>query len=266
MSSLLQGSDIAVRLAGRRVLDGVAAAVDEGELVGLIGPNGAGKSTLLRALAGLQPREAGSVEFDGTPIEAIDRRDMARFVSYLPQSGTSHWDVTVETLVTMGRLPHLGRWDGPGADDRRAVARAMARTDVADLAGRKVTQLSGGELSRVLLARALAGEPKLLLADEPVSGLDPAHQLDVMDLLRDMVRQGGAAVVVLHELSLAARYCHRLILLDGGRKVADGAPEEVLSDDNLARSYGIRAYQGRTGAGLFIVPESRIDGEPGPGP
>ncbi len=261
MSPRLAAVDVSVRLAGRPVLDSVSVEVQAGETVGLIGPNGAGKTTLLRVLAGLQPPGRGEIRLAGRPLAAIDRAEIARSIGFLPQGGTSHWDVTVETLVTMGRLPHLGRWRGPSVRDFEAVGAAMDAADLAGLARRPVTQLSGGELSRTLLARVLAGEPELLLADEPVSGLDPAHRLDAMEIMRALARRGAGVVAVLHDLSLAARFCDRLVLLHSGRKIADGRQDDVLTPGNLRDCYGIRAHRGRIDGGHFIVPIERI----GPG-
>lgn len=250
----LTGNAITVALGSRPVLRAVDFALAPGELVGLIGPNGAGKTTLLRALAGLLPLDSGSVALDGSPLAAIERAARGRLLAYLPQGGQSHWAMPVASVVMMGRLPHLGPWRGPSDSDREAVTRALEACDVATLADRPVTQLSGGERARVLLARAMAVEPRVLLADEPVAGLDPAHQLDVMALLRGRARAGAGVVVVLHDLTLAGRYCDRLVLLHEGRVAAEGAPAAVLSPENLARCYGIRAHYGDAEGAAFVIP------------
>ena len=260
--SLLGATGIRVTLAAGRVLDGVDFHVAAGEMVGLIGPNGAGKTTLLRAMAGLIAPESGDIRLDGRAVAATDRRELARTLGYLPQEGDSHWAVTVETLVMMGRLPHIGPWRAPGQDDRAAVARALEACDVAGLADRTVTRLSGGERARVMLARALAVEPRVLLADEPVTGLDPAHQLDVMQRLRGLADRGAGVVVVMHDLTLAARFCHRLALLHDRRIAAEGSPAAVLSPENLARCYNVRAHYGSVDGDAFVVPVARVDGGP----
>ena len=214
--SLLSGTGIAVRRGGVSVLAGVNFRLEEGEMVGLIGPNGAGKTTLLRALCGLQRREAGQIAILGDDLERLPRDHLARLLAYLPQGGGSQWGVAVETLVTLGRLPHRGPWRGPSPADAAAVESAMRACDVLQFAERSVSQLSGGELARVLLARALAGEPAILLADEPVAGLDPGHQIDVMAILRERTAARAGVAVVMHDLTLAARHCDRLVLLDRG--------------------------------------------------
>jgi len=259
----LAASDITVTLGARAALAGVSAAVETGELVGLIGPNGAGKTTLLRALAGLVAPDAGTVTLDQRPLAMIGRRDRARRLGYLPQDGTIHWALPVQDVVLMGRLPHLGAWDRAGAPDRAIAASAMEALDIADLAARPATRLSGGEKARVLLARALAGAPEILLADEPVAGLDPYHRLEVMEHLAALaaIGTGGAGtgvVVVLHDLALAARFCRRLVLLDKGRIAAEGAPAEVLTAARLATVYRIEALTGRHDGADYVLPWKRV--------
>ncbi len=264
--TLLMTKAVSVSLGDTLILAGVDLQVGSGEVVGLIGPNGAGKTTLLRALAGLLPLDGGEIRIAGRPLSRTGRRERARTVAYLPQGGEHHWAVTVETLVMLGRLPHRGLWDAPSAADRGAVARALDVCDVARFRHRPMNRLSGGERSRVLLARALAGEPKLLLADEPVAGLDPAHQLDVMATLRARAAAGTCVVAVMHDLTLAARYCDRLALLHDGRIEIEGPPETVLVPDILARCYGIRAYHGRADGSAIVVPLARSDPDTRPAP
>ena len=255
--TLLQTLRLSVSLAGREVLGDLNLAIEAGELIGLIGPNGAGKTTLLRAMAGLLPVDGGEILLQGQALAEVDRSALGRALAYLPQDGGSHWAVDVETLVMLGRLPHLGRWRSPGESDRAAVSRALNACDVSQFRTRPVTQLSGGERSRVLLARALAGEPKLLLADEPVAGLDPGHQLDVMERLQSLASSGAAVVVVMHDLTLAARFCSRLVLLHDKQVAAEGAPNSVLSAETLARCYGVRAYHGSLDGESIVVPLAR---------
>ncbi len=257
--TFLSAERLSLSLGGRVILKDLDLSVMLGEVVGLIGPNGTGKTTLLRALAGLLDPDRGDILFEGRSLRSLDRRLLARALAYLPQGGMSYWDLEVQSLVMLGRLPHRGAWQAPRDEDRAAVERALIACDIQHLKGRPVTQLSGGERSRVLLARALAVEPKLLLADEPVAGLDPGHQLDVMARLQRLASTGAAVMVVMHDLTLAARFCDRLILLDAGMIAAEGSPESVLTAEILARCYGIRAYRASARDLPIIVPLERTD-------
>lgn len=237
-------------LKGVPVLRGIDLSLPRGQLVGLIGCNGAGKSTLLRVLAGLVPADEGTVLVDGQPVGTIDPKERARLIAYLPQTGPAHWNLSVEALVRLGRLPHFAnpRRDGD------AVARALDATATAHLRGRDVDTLSGGERMRVLLARALAVEAPVLLADEPVAALDPRQQLLVLGLLRRMAEAGGLIVAVLHDLSLASRFCDRLVLLNRGAVLADGPCGAVLTDANIAAAYGVSAVRVDHAGERFILP------------
>lgn len=251
--SLLRVADLRAELGGRAVLDGVSFDVAGGEFVGLIGPNGAGKTTLLRAVLGLTGFR-GDIALSGTTIVGLGTRDRALRVSYLPQEREIAWPVSVERLVALGRAPHLPPFTRPAATDQEAIARAMRRMDILHLAGRAATELSGGEKARVLIARALAQEAPLLLADEPTSGLDPSHQIALMRVFAGLANDGAGVVACLHDLGLAARWCTRLILLDGGKVVADGVPAEVLSPDRLRAVYNIRAFIGEDCDGVIVHP------------
>ena len=246
--TLLAAHAITVALGGRAVLRGVDVAVRPGEVLGLIGANGAGKSTLLRVLAGLQRPDAGTVTVDGAGLAAIGPQRLARARAYLPQGGVAHWALTAEEVVALGRLPHRRGLADPGLH-AAAVARAMHRTGTAGLRDRVLDTLSGGERMRVLLARALAVEAPLLLADEPIAALDPLHQIRIMQLLRTLAAEGGAVAVVLHDLPLASRFCDRLLLLHDGRALAEGTPADVLTDAHLGRAYGVSV---RRQAGVVV--------------
>jgi len=232
--------NVGVSLGRRIVVSGVSAAFAPGTLTGIVGPNGAGKSTLARAMLALVPA-TGSICIDGIDAAAMQRADLARRIAYLPQGQTLHWPLTVERLVGLGRLPHLAPMSRIGEGDAAAIKRAMARADVLALRDRIATELSGGERARALFARALAVEAPALIADEPLASLDPGHQIDVMDLLRAEADAGGLVIAVLHDLTMAARYCDRLLIVDKGRIVADGTPREVLTSDLLRAVYGIDA-------------------------
>jgi iron complex transport system ATP-binding protein len=243
---------VSVALGGRRVVEDVSADLGGG-VIGLIGPNGAGKSTLVRAMAGLLPA-GGTVLIDGAPVRSLPLRDRARRIAYLPQGQIVHWRLTVERLVALGRLPHLAPFARPGDADAQAIERALERTETLSLRDRAFDELSGGERARVLLARALAVESPLLLADEPLAALDPAHQIEVMALLRAEAARGATVIAVLHDLTLAARWCDRLLLIDQGRLVADGKPADVLTADRIGSVYRVSAFIGEAAGEPLIVP------------
>jgi iron complex transport system ATP-binding protein len=257
--TILDARDVGVLLGRRAVLNSVSLDVEPGELLALIGPNGAGKTSLLRCLAGLLRPNTGAVLLHGQQIEAVSLPERARTLAYLPQESRVHWPISVIDLVMLGRLPHRGLGP-PTAADHAAVADALSAQGLIALAVRPVTALSGGELRRVLLARALATKPNILLADEPTSALDPGCQLDVMAALKQAAAQGMAVVAVTHDLELASSFADRVALLHEGRLIADGAPLEVLSAENLARCYGVRAAaNGPSALGRM----ERIDDRPG---
>ncbi|MEQ9042571.1 MAG: ABC transporter ATP-binding protein [Alphaproteobacteria bacterium] len=257
--SLIEANAIAISFGENVILDGVDFTAREGELIGLIGENGAGKTTLLRVMANLLPAKAGTVRFRGDDVHALSRRAYAREMAYLPQIAVSHWPLEVRHLVALGRLPHRDPWQKLADDDLERIETVLRWTGTLHLANRTVTTLSGGEFVRVMLARALASEPKLLLADEPVASLDPFHQLQVMELLHEIAKRGACVLVVLHDLALAARFCDRLLLLHEGRVMAEGAPEAVLTPSNLKEAYGILAEFGEREGTMYLLPWQRLD-------
>jgi iron complex transport system ATP-binding protein len=232
---------LSVALGDRLVVRQLSATLSSGALVGIIGPNGAGKSTLVRALLGLAKTASGGALIDGQDVTSLPRRAIARALAYLPQGQTLHWPLTVERLVALGRLPHLAPLSRISAADEAMVEQAMEKAAVIPLRSRIATELSGGERARVMLARALAVGAAGLVADEPLASLDPGHQIDVMEVLAQEARAGALVITVLHDLTMAARYCDRLLLLDGGQLVSDGTPEQVLTPDRLRAVYGIEA-------------------------
>lgn len=250
--------DLDVRLGGNSILRDVAFDLARGEVVGLIGPNGAGKSTLLKTLLGLVPIEAGEILLEGQSPQDLQPKERARLMAYAPQGAPVHWPLTVERLVELGRVPHLGPWQEPCEEDRAAVDGALEATDTSHLRQRIVTSLSGGERAGVMLARAIAVGAPYLLADEPVASLDPYHQIAVMEILSMLSAQGTGVVVVLHDLGLAMRYCQRLYLLNDGALMAEGAPAQVLTDDNLAQVYRVEAVHGAHGDAPYLVPWRRL--------
>lgn len=238
---LLEARAVRVVRAGRAILEDVDAVLVGGEFLGLIGPNGAGKTTLLRTLAGLEPASAGEVLYRGEHLATLPPGERARHCGYHAQAPELHWPLDVASIVALGRLPHGGSLDRLTAADRDAIHRAIDRTGLAPLVARRGDTLSGGELARVHMARLLAGEHRVLLADEPIANLDPRYQIEIMKVLREHAGRGGGVVVVLHDLAIAARYCDRLILLDGGRVRTAGKPHEVLAAHELMGAFGVDA-------------------------
>jgi iron complex transport system ATP-binding protein len=255
MSTLLAAQNISFAYDGRPVLNGVLLAVGAGEFAGLIGANGSGKTTLLRILLGLLPA-SGEVWLCGDLLESLDRREIAKRATMVPQETRIDFAFTAREIVAMGRTPYLGRFTPERSIDREVIARAMRETGTEELAERPVTEISGGERQRVHLARALAQETRVILLDEPTANLDMAHQYEALELVREFTRSGGAALAAIHDLSLAARFCDRLLLLSGGRIVAAGLPVEVITESNLAHHFALNARVRRdeeTG-GLIIYP------------
>ncbi|NGM46513.1 ABC transporter ATP-binding protein [Rhodobacter sp. SGA-6-6] len=239
--TLLALENLTVRRGECPVVDGVTLTIGEGEFVGLIGPNGAGKTSLLRGALGLLPHQGRS------SLSALPPKARAKAAAFLPQGRDIAWPVTVETLVALGRAPH----GGTGA---AAVNDALDRMALHAYRHRIATALSGGEQARVLIARALAQETPLLLADEPVAGLDPEAQIRTMEVFAGLAAEGRAVVASIHDLGLAARHCSRLLMLHRGQLVADGPPAEVLTDRRLAEVFGIRGFHADTPDGPVFQP------------
>ena len=225
--SLLSVDGLTVMRGSCPVVDQVSFEIRAGEVVGLIGPNGAGKTTMMRGALGLLPSGGTS------SIINLPQRERAKAAAWLPQAREIAWPVTVETLVGLGRSPYLAGGRRLSNEDQIIVADALAQMGLASFADRDATQLSGGEQARVLIARVLAQRTPLILADEPVAGLDPAHQFSLMRVFADLAANGKAVLVSMHDLSLAAQYCTRLLMMHRGKIIAHGTPREVLSDTHL---------------------------------
>lgn len=243
---LLRADDVTVTLGGHAIVSAASLSLRAGELAVLIGPNGAGKTTLVRALAGLLPCE-GRIELEGRPLDAWTSRERARRIGYLPQGATFHWPMTVEAVVALGRYPHGDPFSPPTQDDIVAVRDALAATSTDSLAHRSVMSLSGGERARVALARVLATQAEILLADEPMTSLDARHQLVVMQLLRDAAHAGRAVLAVVHDLSFAARFADRVIVIAGGHIAAQGTPDETLDPARIGDVFGVEIETVRFG-------------------
>lgn len=259
MNELLSTHGLGLRLGTEQVLQSVDLNLRAGQFVALLGPNGAGKTSLLRCLAGLQEFQEGSIKLAGKPLDTLEAQDCARQIAYLEQDASCHWPMTVEDVVALGRLPHRMRGTLLDEHCQAAVDAALESSDLMPLRHRRVDRLSGGERRRVMLARALATNTNTLLADEPASGLDPAHQLGMMNLLRSKAENGMLVVIVLHDLALAARYCDRLLMLDGGRIVADGDAARVLTPERLKVTYGIEAVTREVEGLPVVLPVRPVD-------
>ena len=238
--TLLEARELRYRHPGAsgEAVTGASIAVRRGEVVGAIGPNAAGKSTLARICCGLLAPQRGTVALSGVDLADLGRRERARRVAFLPQDPPHDLSFSAQEVALMGRAPHLGLWSLEGPHDLEAARAALAEVDALDLAARPVSELSGGERQRVFLARAFAQQAALLVLDEPTAALDLAHQVLLVNALRRRAREGGGALLVLHDLALAGAACDRLVLLDRGRVIAEGPPAQVLRPEVLSPVYG----------------------------
>jgi iron complex transport system ATP-binding protein len=267
MTAGIAARRVSVSLGGAPILADVDVEAPCRKMTVVVGPNGAGKTTLLRLLAGLLAPSGGTIEITdehgvGVPLHDLSRQERARRVAYLPQERVVHWDLTVERVVMLGRLPHRPPGVGESARDRRAVHEAMTTMDVQHLGSRPIETLSGGERARVLMARALAQETSVLIADEPTAALDVGHQLRLMDHLRSLAEAGRTVVAALHDLSLAARYADQILVLHDARVAASGSAQETLVPALLARVYGVDMLTASHAGIPLLVPLSpaRPDG------
>ena len=257
VATALEVRELSVELGKRRIVSDVRLDIPTGGWLCIIGPNGAGKTTLVHAIAGLAPH-TGSVRLWGRPFDELGRRERARTVAVVPQLPAIPDAFTVEQYVLLGRTPHLGPLASEGARDLEAVASALDRLDLGWAAARRLDSLSGGELRRAVIARAIAQQAPLLLLDEPTTGLDIAQQLRVLELVDELRRADGLTVIsTMHDLTLAGRFAHRFALLSGGRLVAEGTRGEVLLPHVIAEHYGARVHViDDTTIGWAVVPLS----------
>ncbi|MCB2013823.1 MAG: ABC transporter ATP-binding protein [Sphingobium sp.] len=229
---------LSLRRGGRAILNGVSGHLEAGKVTAILGANGAGKSTLLHCLAGLLHADQGTVRLGERMLNDIALRERARRIGFLPQRGEVHWNLSVHALVALGRMAHGGGGELTN-EDERVITSVMEQMDIAYMAQRQVLTLSGGEQARVLFARVLAGEPEWLLADEPLASLDPAHQMELLRILADVVRNGTGVVVVMHDVNHAARIADNIVMMREGRVIAAGPSDDILTTDMLSAVYGI---------------------------
>ena len=241
MTAAVAFSSVTASYGARAVLSDVSTGFAAGSVTGIVGPNGAGKTTLLRTALGLMKTASGTIEVLERALPRWSRDALARAIAYLPQGAEAHWPILARQLVALGRLPHRAAFAALSAADDVAIDAALARCDARQFGARRMDELSAGERARVLFARALATGAPVLLADEPAAYLDPAHQLRLMELLREEAERGTAVAVTLHDLALASRHCDQIIVLDRGQVAGQGKPPDSLSDPLLARVFGIQA-------------------------
>jgi iron complex transport system ATP-binding protein len=237
----LSADRVQISAGGTLIVDGVDCSVPPGSLAALIGPNGAGKSTLLRALAAVEKPDHGTVRFDDNDLFALPRRQRARLVAFVEQDTSTELPLTVESVVALGRTPHLSVWEPVDATSRTVIEAAIDAVGMRDFAGREFTTLSGGERQRVLLAKAIAQEPSLLVLDEPTNHLDIRAQLATLALLREIAAEGTTVLAALHDLNLASAWCDSVIVLSQGRVVAAGPTDVTLTPALLQEVYGVDA-------------------------
>ncbi|PCI32740.1 MAG: ABC transporter [Alphaproteobacteria bacterium] len=257
----LDAHNIHVTIKDNAILKGASLSVPKGKVIGLIGPNGAGKSTLLKAILGLTDIQSGQITLDGEELSGWSLKDRAKKISYAAQGAPVHWPLDVEHIISLGRIPHLDPWQEISDADQNLIHQAMVKTDTLHLAKRLTTTLSGGERACVMLARAIVSDADYLCADEPIASLDPYHQLRIMDILRGLATDGHGVLIVLHDLTLAGRYCDELVLINKGQILAQGPVEQVLTTENLELAYHIKASRWQEEDDHFLSPW-KISGRP----
>jgi len=260
MVGYLEVKELTTGYGEKEVLKNISFDLKSGEMLGIIGPNGSGKSTLIKAITGIIPIWSGEVNYDKKNINELHRRERARIIGVVPQDTFINFPFTSWEVVMMGRNPYLGRFENPKQKDDLAVKEAMKATKTLRFKDRSVRELSGGELQRVVVARALAQEPELIFLDEATSHLDIGHKLETMDLMKDRVKQRNIGVLSIHHnLNLAARYCDNIVLLDEGKVHAKGSPKKVLTRAHLRAVYGIEAEvdENPRDGSLYVTPIKR---------
>lgn len=254
---LIKAQNLSLRIGEKQLLDNIAVEIDKGQIIGLIGPNGAGKSTLLKVLANILPADSGQYRLANKNIRQYKEKELAQKVGYLAQNATAHWPLKAQRLIELGRLPFQGYRQKLGNKDRDIINAAIAKTETAHLLDRVVTTLSGGEQTRIFLARLFAAEPEVIFADEPIAALDPYHQLHIMEILREHAQKGGTVVVVMHDINLASRFCDQLILMDKGKIRGTGDINDLLKNNVLTDTFRIKLRLFCEGDSYAITPWER---------
>ncbi len=245
----LDFNDISVHIGHEKILSNISGQVQAGKITAIIGPNGAGKSTLLSALSGLRAINTGNIQISDNDIHAMDMKERAQLIGYLPQRNEVNWNISVRHIVALGRIPHNSHKD----DHEKAIQNAMLMVNVHHLADRKSAHLSGGELSRVLFARLLAGEPEWILLDEPMANLDLAHQLDMAKLLKTLRQKGKSIIIILHDLQQAAQLADNIIIMNSGCIHAIGTTSQALTRHNLNIIFGVDAQINNNGDNMLNI-------------
>lgn len=254
---LIDARNIRLQKGTNTVLDNVSLEIESGQIIGLIGPNGAGKTSLLKVLAHVEQSYQGDYLLDGKAIHRYAKKALAKRMAYLAQNAQSHWPLSARKVIELGRLPWQGFARKLSAQDQLLIEQAAAKTDVNHLMDRPINSLSGGEQTRVFLARIFAGQPALIFADEPIAALDPYHQLHVMEILQQHAKAGGTVLVVMHDLNLASRFCDKLVLMNHGKILKYDNAQTLIEDPLLAQTYGISLRTFKDDGHLCVIPGAR---------
>ena len=240
---MLEVNNIHFSIDGKKILDGISARFEPGRIHGIIGPNGSGKSTLLKNICRIWEPQSGSIVINGKDYSEIPRKELSTMVTLVPQNTTIGFPISVFDIVSMGRNPHLGRFEGVRKKDREIIERALQQTNISALKDRNINELSGGEGQLAIIARAIATEASLILLDEPTSELDVKHTLEIIDILYEFKDQGKTILVTIHDLNLARRFCDRITILCRGKLFYSGTPEDAFAEENIKQVFGVNVRE-----------------------
>ena len=240
---MLEVNNIHFSIDGKKILEGISARFEPGRIHGIIGPNGSGKSTLLKNICRIWEPQSGSIVINGKDYSEIPRKELSTMVTLVPQNTTIGFPISVFDIVSMGRNPHLGRFEGVRKKDREIIERALQQTNISALKDRNINELSGGEGQLAIIARAIATEASLILLDEPTSELDVKHTLEIVDILYEFKEQGKTILVTIHDLNLARRFCDRISILCRGKLFYSGTPEDAFAEENIKQVFGVNVRE-----------------------